>query len=583
MSLISTPAQLEAALRRACLSLAPELEGVGVSFRRLQDNPVDARIHFDPKSVDGGSEIAALIEHLNSLDAVEEARGRRGQVSVRMSDLFVRNLAERMITGAKEGPCDLGFLSGKQMVVNFLNPNATKPLHVGHLRNLSIGEAWCCGLEAAGATVIRQCYICDFGRNVCEAMAGLAQHFRGETPESLNMPSDQFVGACYARYCESVQVGADPSHSPIGAESSMIGDAADELVTQWLGGDAGVRSLWRQVRAWALGGQERTLSRVGIKMDRLHYESQSLEGAARFIAKGIADGIFVREAGGAVVYPTGRAGYPVLELVRPDGLPTEHARVIALFLGEQSLCEQVSRWSVVCGDEWDAAGELELEVAQLVHACPLASKSEILTHGMVTLKGTKMKSRDGQALLIDDFLDELEKCERLERLLSEYPSALTSANLIDVITRGFFLSRSTAKSVEFDWESITNPKRNPAWAVAEAWCRCRHFSETLVDERQLREASLPLAKPMGMRERIAAMQFLSLRQILENSGGAYVGAEIMKFTIALSRWYMEQVPSTDLNAIVCGVLRTSLASVGLGGINRHRARPSKQLASHSTA
>ena len=88
--------------------------------------------------------------------------------------------------------------------VYFWGANTTKALHIGHLRNLAIGNAIGAALEQAGARVEHRSLICDVGRSMGEAMAGVVasggeQQRRPEGDEK----SDHFVGACYADYVKA--------------------------------------------------------------------------------------------------------------------------------------------------------------------------------------------------------------------------------------------------------------------------------------------------------------------------------------------------------------------------------------------
>ncbi len=57
--------------------------------------------------------------------------------------------------------------------LNFWDANSTKALHIGHLRNLALGNALGAALTEAGGKVERRSIICDVGRSMGEAMAGV--------------------------------------------------------------------------------------------------------------------------------------------------------------------------------------------------------------------------------------------------------------------------------------------------------------------------------------------------------------------------------------------------------------------------
>ena len=73
----------------------------------------------------------------------------------------------------------------QRIVVEFSSPNSNKPLHLGHLRNMSIGESVSRILQFCGNSVFRASINNDRGVHICKSM--LAYDLLGEnsTPESV--------------------------------------------------------------------------------------------------------------------------------------------------------------------------------------------------------------------------------------------------------------------------------------------------------------------------------------------------------------------------------------------------------------
>jgi arginyl-tRNA synthetase len=74
---------------------------------------------------------------------------------------------------------------GKRLAVQYLDPNLTKALHVGHLWNISLGEVFASMLKVAGVQVTRRLWYADAGRSMFEAIAGVMD--AGGQP---NLPAD---------------------------------------------------------------------------------------------------------------------------------------------------------------------------------------------------------------------------------------------------------------------------------------------------------------------------------------------------------------------------------------------------------
>jgi arginyl-tRNA synthetase len=169
-------------------------------------------------------------------------------------------------------------------------------------------------------------------------------------PRSLGVKSDHFVGECFGRYAArlSERPDADASDDPaLSAEAAVRNDLADRLLERVSAGDPEIVERWRQLRGWALAGQEETLAALGVSIDRLVYESDSRPLTRWILDRGVAGGVLTRTESGAVVYETREEEYPRLLLARADGFPTQHLRTVALWrslhetLGETRTIELV--------------------------------------------------------------------------------------------------------------------------------------------------------------------------------------------------------------------------------------------------
>lgn len=549
---MSSPLSLQAHLVELCRGPAGGPPPEGVSVRRLTPSAVDARLFFGRPAVLDGAAGRDTLGRLEADPWIADLRRKGGSVSLRLADAYVDELGALLERGAPGGLFPDAPLAGRRYAVNFLNPNATKPLHVGHLRNVALGRALAAALAAAGAGVVRQCYVCDVGRNVCEAMAGYEELRPADAPAQAGLRPDVFVGRCYAAYASSVPDAPGDEDDPAGREGRVHADRADELARAWMVHEPGARALWQRLRAWALDGQERTLARLGAGLDRCFYESDSFAGVQRFVERGVAEGVLAREPDGAVVFLTGRADYPRLPLVRADGFPTEHARVVALFLVEAAQEPLPDGWIVVCGDEWKAAGAAELEVARRLGGAALADRVDIAMHGMVTLAGSKMKSRDGRALLADEFLDELERAPELARIAARHDDALAPRELALVVAQTYFLSRRPAKPIELDAGAIADPARNPGWTLADALARAT------------RAAEQPSAAPHDAEAyRTAVLQAHQARELVLASGRERDASNLVRFLCGLAAWSLERAGDRRLHRVVRTLFDHGLAAAGL--------------------
>ena len=119
-----------------------------------------------------------------------------------------------------------------------------------------------------------------------------------------------------------------------------------------LAGDQEALELWSKTRAWVIGGQRKTLSRLGVPFDKVIFESDFLPEVAELTNLGLREGTLRRREDGMVIYPTEREELEEMPLVRADGLPTQHMRALAYWSAAPELDDFTSLQ--VCGTEWVA-------------------------------------------------------------------------------------------------------------------------------------------------------------------------------------------------------------------------------------
>ena len=180
--------------------------------------------------------------------------------------------------------------AGRRYSVQFWDANATKALHVGHLRNLAIGNAIAAALTQAGGQVERRSLISDAGRSMGEAMAGRraerAPRARLERRRREERSLRRRLLRRLRRRRRRVAGGeARAPRTPRPASSRCSHDDADELLGRVLEGDHEALELWYKTRAWVIAGQRKTLARLGVAFDRVFFESDFLVDATELTSR----------------------------------------------------------------------------------------------------------------------------------------------------------------------------------------------------------------------------------------------------------------------------------------------------------
>ncbi|HEX7955379.1 MAG TPA: arginine--tRNA ligase [Pyrinomonadaceae bacterium] len=347
-------------------------------------------------------------------------------------------------------------------VVRFLNPTSNKALHMGHLRNASVGMAIAGSLSVAGARAIRHCVVEDTGRFMMEALAGFNAMTPEDTPPGLRLKCDHVVGWYYRQYR-----GLNAKNKS-GKRGAARLDAADELMRRWLAGDAATRNLWRQLKTLALLGQQETLRRLGITLDFCDFESAEDDHTGDFLREGLLSETFVAESDGQVSY-LGGAGQKRVEMVDRAGLPVENLRLLTFL--NRLYRGWPRRWVniIVAGNEWRASMS---QYPAILRAFGLSRSDEIYIPvfiGMVTQGGRKVASRSGHGVLVDDLLDEVRASRAALDIHQASDMRLPLDEIASIVSRCYLLSVPRRQPVELSRKAILDEARNPGWEIA----RCR--------------------------------------------------------------------------------------------------------------
>src|SRR4051812_43272344 len=182
------------------------------------------------------------------------------QPTLELADEWIEAQGEAIRSGSFGAGTFADMAAGSRYAVYFWGANTTKALHIGHLRNLAVGAAIAGALKQAGGEVENRSLICDVGRSMGEAMAGVATRAGEEAGRAATQKSDLSVGSCSADYVPASRNGSgdDSAEDSVARESIRYEDKADELMMRVLSGDQKALELWSRTRSWVVSGQRKT-------------------------------------------------------------------------------------------------------------------------------------------------------------------------------------------------------------------------------------------------------------------------------------------------------------------------------------
>lgn len=444
------------------------------------------------------------------------------------------------VRGVVEKPFQMPQLTGK-VIIEHTSVNPNKELHVGHLRNVVLGDSMARIFRAAGHTVEVQNYIDDTGRQAAEAIFAM-QHYGREWNGTQKY--DHWMGEGY------VKLNADPQKPELEAQ---ISEVMHQLEAGKLRGE-----VEKIVQA-----QLDTCFRLGARYDLLNWESDvvgsGLLGQAMNILEGSKYTSRPTEGkyAGAFIMDVSEfmpgLEEPNVVLVRSDGNAMYAAKDIGYQFWKFGLFEGMKFKPFMTDPEgkeiWTSSpdGQADTE-RRFGHADEVInvidsrqdhpqkivksslgiaghhdkeSRSIHLSYAFVTLEGQSISGRKGHAVSADDAMEEAQKraLEALAVLNPELAARDDAAEIARRIGIGAIrfamLKAEPTRKIDFRWEQALALNGDTApyiqYAAVRAASILRKAAEagyatdgTGADWDALPEVDLVLAKQVAKLPEIVA-------------------------------------------------------------------------------
>jgi len=337
-------------------------------------------------------QVAAVLRDDSELAEVSVAGP--GFINLRLTDKRLLELLETPTRTAKH--------AGEEVVVEYLDPNPFKEVHIGHAYSGTVGDAIASLYEYAGARVHRVTYQGDVGLHVAKAMYAILGRINN-TPQKLEeIPENErvrFLGESYAEGAAAYE--SDPQAKA----------AIDQLNKEiYALDDPTIKSVYEMGRAWSLEYFEDVYRRLGFTPFEKNYMERSVADVGlQTVRDHIQDGVF-EESEGAVIFRGEPYGLHTRVFINSLGLPTYDAKDLGLApLKWQDY--HYDKSIIITANEQAQYFEVMLKALEQF-APELSQKTTHISHGFVTLSTGKMSSRTGKVLRAVEVFDQVEAAVR---------------------------------------------------------------------------------------------------------------------------------------------------------------------------
>ena len=355
-----------------------------------------------------GNEIGEFL--LKELEYVEEFNLIQGFLNLVIKSQFYLEFLNQIFDQDNYGFIKPS-LEDPTILVEFASPNTNKPLHLGHIRNILLGDSISKILQANGKNIHKTQIINDRGIHICKSIVAWLKFGKNSTPSDLNEKGDFFVGKYYVLFDkvykeEILQLISEGKDNAYAKKNAPIFLDAQSLLIKWESGDKKVIELWKKMNSWVYDGFEKTYNNIGVNFDSYYYESKTYLLGKDIINEGLKNNVFLKKEDGSVWIDLTDDGLDEKILLRSDGTSVYMTQDLGTALLRYRDHPNMDGMIYTVGNEQDYHFKVLFKILKKL-GFEWSKNLHHLSYGMVDLPSGKMKSREGTVVDGDDLISEM--------------------------------------------------------------------------------------------------------------------------------------------------------------------------------
>ncbi len=343
----------------------------------------------------------------------------------------------------------------KNIMVEFAHPNTHKGFHIGHFRNICLGESLSRLLEFSSHKIFRTNYQGDIGPHIAKALWAFINLYKCKVPRGKNKA--EWLGELYAETERRMQ-------------DEKVANEVVEINKKLYEGDKQIIKLWQTTKKWSLDYFDEIYKELGTRFDKFYFESQVGEKGIKIAKDTLKKGI-ARESEGAIIIDLEKYGLGIFVLISKEKTPLYPAKDLELAQLEFTDFK-IDKCIHVVSTEQNLYFKQLFKTFELINS-PAANKSYHLAYELVTLKEGKMASRLGNVVLYTQLIDKM-----VEKVLQEMKDRKMKnkkeiAKTVGISAMKYGMLRiSPEKTIFFDWEDALKLEGNTGPYLQYAHTRC---------------------------------------------------------------------------------------------------------------
>lgn len=171
--------------------------------------------------------------------------------------------------------------SAPKTMIEYSQPNTHKELHVGHMRNLCLGDAVVRLLRYSGRQIVSSTFPGDMGTHVAKCLWYMKKHNQEPAPQ---IGKGEWLGSMYskANLLLEDQVGTP--------QEEINRQELTEILRQLESKSGPYFELWKETREWSIDLMKRVYKWANVEFDEWYFESDMDSASSTWVKQLYADG-----------------------------------------------------------------------------------------------------------------------------------------------------------------------------------------------------------------------------------------------------------------------------------------------------
>ncbi len=283
-----------------------------------------------------------------------------------------------------------------RVLIEYGSPNTHKEIHVGHLRNFSLGLSVVNLTRAAGLDVVPVSYIGDIGAHVAKCLWAFKKFHADDTPPAER---GKFLGQIYAEATRKVE------------ENEAYKEEIAEVQRKLEARDPDWDALWNETRQWSIDELNGIFNELGCFFERMYFESEVEGPGKELVRELVGRGIAKEGERGALIVDLENEGLGIFLVLKSDGSALYSTKELALAVTKFEDYTAIDTSVHVV----DTRQSLYFrQFFATLKRMGFDKEMHHLAYEFVTLKEGAMSSRKGNIVTYEDFRDQMKEMAKTE-------------------------------------------------------------------------------------------------------------------------------------------------------------------------